>query len=251
MTSKMLIIALLVLCQFPVKAQGPLLSLQNPEKLVIHSYMRGFQVIDSTVYPRDMYDTVYVQYVDSFVMYHFPVRVIDLSAEDGGPYKIVFEYFTFIKGQKNGLLFKDTSDFFLPLRKDVDSIINERGHANVIEEKGIKMISSEKGVGHTLTENYLPDVKRSEFTFDTFFLHYDSTLVNSNYTLGATLDSSRKSKLNGFVFSFNAYYSVNQKLSFPPRDISLKFTRLPFTDADAKLANQLIALFQKHQEKLR
>lgn len=244
------VVAILMLCYNSARGQGATGKLLNPEKVAVYSYIRGFQLIDSVLHTRDMYDTVMVQFVDSLAMYHLPVRLIDLNAKEGTPYGVRYSYFVFKKGQKDGLLFQDTTDALLPQVKNVDTVTSERGYANAVQLKNVCFFTSEKGYGNTLIEKYLPLVKRSEFTYDTVRLYYDSALVNSNYILGASLDSVKRIKLNGFVYSFKAYFSPMYKIKMPPRDISLKFGRLPYTDEDCLLAKRLQVLFQKYAEGL-
>lgn len=231
-------------------AQQAAVSVMNPEKVVIYSYIRGFQLIEGVLHIRDMYDTIKIQFADSLVMYRLPVRLVHLNREGITPYGVQFNYFVFKKGQTNGLLFQDTTDRFLPQVKNVDTITAERGYANTVQLKNVRFLSASKGKGRTLTEKYLPLVKRSEFTYDTVRLYYDSALVNSNYTLGPSLDSIKQSKLNGFVYSFKSYYSPTYKINMPPRDISLKFGRLPYTEADRLLADRLRLLFEKYTRRL-
>lgn len=249
--NKIAVLILIMLISKSACGQQTVRKVLNPEKVVLYSYIKVFQMVDSVMYADDFYDTVRIQFTDSLVIYHLPVRLINQNTKKGAPDKIRFDYFVFKKGDNSGLLFRDTADVNFPHSRDVDSITSSRGYANIVQLKNVRFFSSAKGAGNAVTETYLPLVKRSEFTFDTLKLTYDSTLMNSNYVLGPSLDSIKQSKLIGYVYSFKKYYSPTYRLNMPPRHISFKFDRLAYTHDDRKLADRLRILYQKYQDELR
>ncbi|MFD2525771.1 hypothetical protein ACFSQD_08160 [Flavihumibacter stibioxidans] len=163
---------------------------------------------------RNLYDTVWIQYCDSEILYFLPAYRIEEVDGEVKSFSRDSNYFFFHRDSAYGYFIKHLDSSAIPLKAKVDSILRIRGFHNEYTTRGLKYIETIRYAEKRFTEKYVYDGTNPN-AYDSVFYSYDGSFNKLPYSFSLGLDSIRGAKMYKAQVIFKEKFHKNYNKVLP------------------------------------
>lgn len=172
---------------------------------------------------RNLYDTVWIQYLGDEVLYFFPAYRIEEIDGEVKSFTRDPNYFLFHKDSVYGYFIKHLDTTAIPERVRVDSIRSNRGFHNEYRTKGMKYVKTSWYTKYRFTEKYEYDGQNPNM-YDSVYYSFDKTMNELPYSFSLGLDSIKGARMFRAQVIFNEKFHQNYKKTLPRIEYSFQFS---------------------------